>query len=84
MFVCWVSLAGYCLAPFILAALFALLLGGLLTRVGVLVVTGVCYVWALKAVSVFFQLTVRPSRKFMVLYPVCLYYLFFGWFIVLE
>ena len=80
----YVSVLGYCLAPFIIAAALNFFLGFLLTRFFVLLITAVCYVWALKSCSVFFALTIQKSRKNMVLYPVCLYYLFFGWFIVLE
>ncbi len=78
------SALGYCLAPFIFAALANLFFGKIITRLGILLITGFCYLWCLRSITIFFQLTIIPSRKYLVLYPVCLYYLFFAWFIVLE
>ncbi len=80
----YVSVLGYSLAPFIIAAAINLFLGKLISRLGVLLVTAGCYLWAVKSVSVFFELTIKPTRKKLVLFPVFLYYCFFGWFIVLA
>ena len=45
---------GYSLAPFLIAALANLLIGSLITRIGILIITGFCYLWSVKSVSVFF------------------------------
>lgn len=80
----YISAMGYSLAPFIIAALCNLLIGKLVTRFGILLISAFCYLWAIKSVGVFFGLTILPTRKYLVMYPIFLYYLFFAWFIVLE
>ena len=80
----YVSALGYSLAPFLIAATVNLFLGSLITKMGVLIVTAFCYLWSLKSVSVFFQLSIKPTRKNLVFYPIIIYYLFFAWFVILE
>ena len=80
----YISALGYSLAPFIIAALCNLLIGKIVTRIGIFFITAFCYLWAIKSVGVFFELTLKPTRKYLVMYPIFLYYLFFAWFIILE
>ena len=56
----YICAMGYSLAPFIIAAAVNWTLSSIISRLGVLIVTGICYLWAIKSVSVFFQLTIRP------------------------
>ena len=78
------SMLGYCLAPFLIAALINLLLRSVIMFIGVVLVTAVCYLWALKSSSMFATANCKPKRKWMVLYPIMLYYLFFAFFIALS
>ena len=80
----YTSVLGYSLSPFLIAAAVDLFLSSIISRLGVIIVTAVCYLWALRSVSVFFKLTIKPTRKNLVLYPIFLYFMFFGWFIILN
>ena len=57
-------------------------IGGILTKVGVGAITAFAYLWCVRSVTVFFSLTLKPTRKYMALYPVFIFYLFFAFFIV--
>jgi hypothetical protein len=79
----YVCILGYSLAPMLIPALVNVLAGAIIGRLGVFIVAMVAYLWAVRSVAVFFSLTLSPDRKYMALYPVILYYLFFVAFIVL-
>lgn len=55
----YICALGYCLAPFLIAAAINLFLGKMITRIGVFIVTGICYFWSIKSVSIFFSLTIK-------------------------
>jgi protein YIPF6 len=78
------SMIGYCLAPFIVAAIVNLLLKKVITFLGVFIICWVCYFWCLKSTLVFAEAMAKPKRKWMVMYPIMLYYLFFVFFISLS
>ena len=80
----YISCMGYCLAPFIIAALVSLFLGSIIKRLGVFLVSFGCYLWALKSISLFFGYSIDHEKWVLVLYPVCLFYLFFCGFIALH
>lgn len=67
----------------LIPALVNVFAGAIIGRLGVLVVAAFAYLWCVRSVTVFFSLTLRPDRRYMALYPVLLYYLFFVAFVVL-
>ena len=47
-------------------------------------ICGVAYVWTLRSASLFFEHSINPKRKWLALYPLALYYLFFVFYILLT
>ena len=80
----YLSVMGYCLAPFLVAALISLLLSSFITRFGVMLASLACLGWSLRASSVFFSLTLDPRKRMMALYPLTLFYVFFAVVIALH
>ena len=50
----YICVMGYSLAPFVIAAAVNWTLSIVIKRIGVLIVTAICYLWAVKSVSVYF------------------------------
>lgn len=73
---------GYCLCPLNLAALAVVLLSGHLALVKVGCVAVACF-WSTKAAAGFVTQLVHERRRLLVLYPLMLFYLFLGWFILI-
>ena len=79
-----VSILGYCLAPFVIAALINYLLRSLITFIGIAIVSGLAYFWAVKSAAGFIGSCCQPDKKYMTLFPVCIYYMFFAFYIALD
>ena len=80
-----ICLLGYCLFPLTLAAVINLLLS-MVMRVPFVVkmiYVGVAFVWATYSSIHFIKEMVPEDRKELAMYPVCLFYLFLSWFIIL-
>ena len=80
----YLCVLGYSMAPFLIPALLNLILGKHLPRLFLLLASLFALIWAIKSVDVFFTLTLDPKKRFLVLYPVFLFYLFFAWFSILS
>ena len=79
-----ISILGYCLAPFVVAAAVNYFLRRVIFFLGVSLVCGFCWFWAVKSASVFIAACCRRSRRILALYPIMLYYMFFAFFIALD
>lgn len=79
-----ISILGYCLAPFVVAALVNWLLRRVIFFMGVAIVCAFCWFWAVKSASVFIAACCRRSRRMLALFPIMLYYMFFAFFIALD
>jgi hypothetical protein len=79
-----VSILGYCLAPFVVAAVVNYFLRRILMFLGMAIVCAFCWFWAVKSASVFIASCCRRSRRMLALYPIMLYYMFFAFFIALD
>ena len=84
------SIIGYCLFPFVVAAFLNLVLRKILGFIGVVssdqiaVASGFAYFWSLKSASLFLGNSINEKRKYMALYPLALYYLFFAFYVLLT
>lgn len=78
------SILGYCLAPFVLAALANLMVRKYVGFMGIAGISGFCWFWAVKSASVFIAASCRRTRRWLALYPIMLYYMFFAIFIALN
>ena len=80
-----ICLLGYCLFPLTLAATLNLILS-LMFRVPFfvkMIYVGFAFVWATYSSIHFIKEMVPADRKELAMYPVCLFYLFLSWFIIL-
>lgn len=73
---------GYCLCPLNLAALAVVLLSGHLVLVKLGCVCVACF-WSTRAAAGFVTQLVQERRRRLALYPVLLFYIFLGWFILI-
>uniref|UniRef100_A0A7S3MUM9 Protein YIPF n=2 Tax=Strombidium inclinatum TaxID=197538 RepID=A0A7S3MUM9_9SPIT len=80
-----ICLLGYCLFPLTIAATLNMVLGWLFTVPFFikLIFTAIAFVWATYSSVLFMKEMVPADRKELAMYPVCLFYLFLCWFIVL-
>jgi len=78
-----ICLLGYCLFPLVLAAIINLLVGKLVPFWVRLVYVGIAFIWATYSSIHFVKHMVPADRKELAMYPVCLFYLFLSWFILL-
>ena len=81
-----ICLLGYCLFPLTLAATINLILCMFITNVPFMVkmiYVGIAFVWATYSSIHFIKEMVPEDRKELAMYPVCLFYLFLSWFIIL-
>ena len=80
-----ICLLGYCLFPLTLAATLNLLLTSMFTVPFLikLIYTAIAFFWATYSSIHFIKEMVPADRKELAMYPVCLFYLFLSWFIVL-
>lgn len=79
-----ISILGYCLAPFVIAALLNWLLRRFIFFLGIALISAFCWFWAVKSASVFIAASCRKTRRWLALYPIMLYYMFFAVFIALN
>lgn len=79
-----ISILGYCLAPFVIASVVNYFLRKYIFMLGVSIVCGFSWFWAVKSASVFIAACCRRSRRALALYPIMLYYMFFAFFIALD
>lgn len=75
---------GYSLSPFLVAQIISILFENFITKIGVGVVTGLCYVWVMKSVDSLFSSTIPVKKHFLVMYPVALFFLFFAVLVALQ
>ena len=80
-----ICLLGYCLFPLTLAATLNLLLSMIFAVPFVvkMIYVGIAFVWATYSSIHFIKEMVPEDRKELAMYPVCLFYLFLSWFIIL-
>jgi len=81
-----ICLLGYCLFPLTVAATINMVLSWIISSVPFLlklILTGMAYIWATYSSVHFMKEMVPADRKELAMYPVCLFYLFLSWFIVL-
>lgn len=70
---------GYCLFPLVVAAVVCRFIPSHLIRIAP---AGVAVVWSVYSSLGFFTGSVREQRKLLVVYPICLFYFFLAWLIV--
>lgn len=78
-----ICLLGYCLFPLVCAAIINLLIGAVVPFVVKLIYVGFAFVWSTYSSIHFIKEMVPDDRKELAMYPVCLFYLFLSWFIIL-
>jgi len=78
-----ICLLGYCLVPLNLAATLNLFLGPYLHISIQICYVAAAFLWASYSSMHFIQEMVPSDRKELAMYPVCLFYLFLSWFILL-
>ena len=80
-----ICLLGYCLFPLTVAATLNLVLGWIFSVPFLvkLLYTAIAFVWATYSSVHFIKEMVPADRKELAMYPVCLFYLFLSWFIIL-
>ena len=78
-----ICLLGYCLFPLTIAATLNLLIGSYLPFWGKLIYVAIAFIWATISSIHFIKEMVPADRKELAMYPVCLFYLFLSWFIIL-
>lgn len=78
-----ICLLGYCLFPLTLAATLNLIIGSFVPFWLKLIYVGIAFVWSTFSSIQFIKEMVPEDRKELAMYPVCLFYLFLSWFIIL-
>ena len=78
-----ICLLGYCLFPLVLAAILNLFIGSFVAFWLKLIYVGIAFVWSTYSSIHFIKEMVPQDRKELAMYPVCLFYLFLSWFIIL-
>jgi hypothetical protein len=78
-----ICLLGYCLFPLNIAALINLIIGSYVPFFVKMIYVGIAFVWATYSSIHFIREMVPADRKELAMYPVCLFYLFLSWFIIL-
>lgn len=78
-----ICLLGYCLFPLTLVACINAFIGSYMPFVVRVVYVGFAFVWATYSSIHFIKEMVPEDRKELAMYPVCLFYLFLSWFIIL-
>ena len=78
-----ICLLGYCLFPLTLAATLNLIIGSFVPFWVKLIYVGIAFVWSTYSSIHFIKEMVPEDRKELAMYPVCLFYLFLSWFIIL-
>ena len=79
-----ISILGYCLAPFVFAAMANYFLREYIFIAGVGAISAFCWFWSVKSAAGFIAACCRRSRRVLALYPIMLYYMFFAFFITLD
>ena len=74
---------GYCLFPLTLASIINVFIGGYCPFLVRVIYVGFAFVWATYSSIHFIKEMVPEDRKELAMYPVCLFYLFLSWFIIL-
>ena len=78
-----VCLLGYCLFPLVICAIINLFIGHVVHVIFRLIYGGVAFLWCTYSSLHFIKELVPEDRKELAMYPICLFYLFLSWFIVL-
>mmetsp|Transcript_12897 Transcript_12897/g.14175 ORF Transcript_12897/g.14175 Transcript_12897/m.14175 type:complete len:222 (-) Transcript_12897:95-760(-) len=78
-----VCVLGYCIAPLNISALLCVFGGAYIGPFKILLILP-ALAWGTKASSVFMEQLVPKKRKIMAVYPVCLFYIFLGWLILVA
>ena len=78
-----ICLLGYCLFPLVLVSVINVFIGSLVPFFVKLIYVFVAFIWATYSSIHFIKEMVPPDRKELAMYPVCLFYLFLSWFIIL-
>ena len=78
------SVLGYSTAPFLISAAVNVLLRSIITIWGVAGITLVCYFWAVKSASKLLEFNSKPNRRYLVLYPMYLFYAFFAAMLIIN
>eukprot|EP01138_Halocafeteria_seosinensis_P007726 gb/GECG01007894.1/.p1 GENE.gb/GECG01007894.1/~~gb/GECG01007894.1/.p1 ORF type:complete len:217 (+),score=19.92 gb/GECG01007894.1/:1-651(+) len=76
-----VCVLGYCIFPLVLASLVTPFIPIIFLKM--LIVLGT-YLWCTRASVVFMASMVQESRRFLAIYPVCLFYLIISWMIYIQ
>ncbi len=79
-----ISVLGYSLAPFAIAAVVNYFFRRFLMLIGMMGVCAFAWFWSVKSAAVFIASCARKTRRMLVLYPIMLYYMFFAFFIALN
>ena len=74
---------GYCLFPLVIAAILNLFLSKVAPIWLKMIYAGIAFLWSTYSSIHFIKEMVPADRKELAMYPVCLFYLFLAWFIIL-
>ena len=77
-----VCVLGYCVFPVNLAALAIVLFKSFLPFLVKAIIVGIGFAWATKSSVGFMAALVTENKKMLAVYPVCLFYLFLSWFVI--
>ena len=78
-----ICLLGYCLFPLVCAAILNLFLSSVAPIWVKMIYAGIAFLWSTYSSIHFIKEMVPEDRKELAMYPVCLFYLFLAWFIIL-